>query len=119
MRDEGVKTIAIWLSLVVGIANLSVIVWKGGELAHMVRADSARIERLEQQGSGRLAAFVEVQTEVHKNMELRIAKLESACVAVQQIREAVIAIQKDMDYLTARRGVQPTAQASKPVGGAW
>jgi hypothetical protein len=120
MRDENMKTAVLWLSLIVGVCNLGAIVWKGGELSHAVKMDSARIERLEQQGSWRLTAFVDVQTEVHKNVELRLAKLEAACLDIQQIHEAVISIQKDMDYLTSRRGTQPTAQVEKqPMGAAW
>ena len=128
MRDEGVKAVVLWLSFVVGLCNISVVVWKGGELSQIVRnseasvrANEARITALESNGSSQFRAQVAVDNEIRKGVELRLQKLESACESIAQIRESIVSIKKDMDYLTARRIPNQTTStiSEKPQGSAW
>ena len=121
MRDEGVKAVVLWLSFVVGLCNIGVVVWKGGELSQIVRTSEARIAALESNGSSQFRAQVAVDAEIRRGVEMRLAKLESACESITQIRESIASIKKDMDYLTARRNAAQATSASvdKPQGAAW
>ena len=121
MRDEGVKAVVLWLSFVVGLCNIGVVVWKGGELSQIVRTSEARIAALESNGSNQFRAQVAVDAEIRRGVEMRLAKLEAACESITQIRESIASIKKDMDYLTARRNAAQATSASidKPQGAAW
>lgn len=104
---RGLEVTAIVFSVVTGASSLGILVWKGGEMSHMVTTHETRIVAIESKGSPTMGEHVKVDEEREKNMKDRMDRLEDIYKVALDMRSEMSRLTQKVDDLKEQLNKKP------------
>lgn len=109
-----IRDVGIFMAVAVSGTNLFMYASQWGEYKNKVEASAARITRLEEKGSGSLAAHSSAQEQRDKEIELRLERLEKSILQLDDIKQMLSKIVSDLEWLTGKRTLpQPNGNGTQ------
>lgn len=98
---------AVVFSVVCGSINLGVIIWKGGEMTHMITTHESRLAAIEARGSQAVSEHIKLDDQRESVMRERIAKLEEIYKVALDMRAEISRMSQKVDDLKERLIAKP------------